>query len=125
MEVGKYTISLVSISTEQMDVLADGYYVTTVVEFEIEVRNTRMELIEDVTLTNIYGGPVAQLGSDRLDGDVHIHSTILEDLYIFAEWASDGSAMLHLRTLPMMVLVWTGLCMVCAGACARIFTFQR
>ena len=126
VQVGGFVVHLVSISVEEVDGLAEGYYLTTVVDFEIEVWTTEPSSLKDVVvLTNIYGGPATQTGYDRLDGDVHVHSTLLVDLYMCAEWASDASAMLHLKTLPMMILVWGGLCLVCAGAATRTFTQRR
>ena len=121
IQVGDIVVVLEDVSVEEREGLEEGYYITTVVTFALEIWKSETKMTDSYALTNVYGGPIPQVGLDRLYADVHIDSALLKDIYLSCDWLDNGSATLHVRILPMMTLVWSGVSLVCLGSMMRMF----
>ncbi|UCE80740.1 MAG: cytochrome c biogenesis protein CcsA [Methanobacteriota archaeon] len=78
---------------------------------------------EHATLEVLYGYDPDQ-GYEMLERVAFIRSSVSEDLYMSFEWITGDAAMLHVKVVPMMAFLWTGIVLVAAGLFFRFFAFE-
>jgi cytochrome c biogenesis factor len=117
--VDEFSVRLQSISYYQTEGVVDGHLVTTTVIVVVDVfRSGELER-DNVQLRSVYGGPSVLVRADLLEADVFVLTTLTKDLYVSSEWEDEDTASIHVKSVPMMLGLWSGLVIVCVGAVLR------
>ncbi|OGS55764.1 MAG: hypothetical protein A3K60_04350 [Euryarchaeota archaeon RBG_19FT_COMBO_56_21] len=123
MNVGDYTVRLVSLSVRNESIRAGGSMIDEAREATVDILRDGKVVESGVILTNLYG-----IGSSRtpqvMGVEVHIQKTVLRDLYINFQWRSTESALIEAKTLPLMNVLWGGLGLLAIGLAIRLITWQ-
>ncbi len=110
LNVGGYTIQLISVDQAQAD---PGSNVVVTVEMDIYSGGS---LVERAVLVDEYPPD----GGGRLVGDVHVHKTLTEDLYISFDRMTGDEVLVEAKVVPLVNLVWSGAVMLGVGALVRL-----
>jgi len=106
-EIDGYEAGVVEVRTAFVDVLRDGRLV-----------------LEDARLEILYGYE-SGAGLVVLERVAFVRSTLLEDLYMSFIWMTDEVAILHVKVVPMMRLLWAGAILMLIGISMRVSFFSR
>lgn len=108
--VGGYTIQLASVNQSQA---GPGSNIVLSIELDIYSGGS---LIERVVLVDEYPPD----GGSRLKGDVHVHKTLAEDLYISFDRMTGSDVLVEAKVVPLVNLVWSGAVMLGVGILVRL-----
>jgi cytochrome c biogenesis factor len=78
-------------------------------------------LIERVVLVDEYPPD----GGGRLKGDVHVHKTLAEDLYISFDRMTGNEVLVEAKVVPLVNLVWAGAFLIGGGILVRLVASRR
>jgi cytochrome c-type biogenesis protein CcmF len=108
--VGGYTIHLISVNQTQ-----NGAGSNIVLSAQMDIYSGT-SLIESIVLVNEYPAD----GGGRLRGDVYVHKTLAEDLYISFDRMTESEVLVEAKVVPLVNLVWMGALMLGAGLVVRM-----
>jgi len=115
--VGTYTIRLDNL---QISDEVEGYK-AGVVEVRaaiVDILHNGRLLLDDARLEVLYGHEPG-VGLVILERVAFVKSTLTEDLYMSFIWMTDEVAILHVKVVPMMMLLWSGAVLMLAGISMR------
>lgn len=118
--VGDYAIQLVNLI--DAEATTDGPTgVTHVRTAVVDIYEDGRVIAESVRLEVLYGeDPV--LGLHVLESVAQVRSSAFEDLYMSFDWISEDFALMHVRVIPMMTFLWTGVAILICGFAVRFLT---
>lgn len=123
VDVGDYTVRLVSLSIRNESIRAGGSLIDEARDATVDILRDGKVIERSVVLTNLYG--TAASGAPQVAGiEVHVEKSLLHDLYMNFQWRTAESALIEVKTLPFMNVLWSGLGLLAIGLVMRLVTWQ-
>jgi cytochrome c biogenesis factor len=122
VQVGEYTILLQDLEQRSTSRTSGGTTITSIQEATIDISKGGSLQDSGVLLTNLYGHNIYGV-YEVLEVEVHVHKSVLEDLYINYQLipGQNQTAFVQAKVIPMMNFLWTGFGLLVFGLALRLF----
>ena len=123
VSVGDYSVRLVSLSIREENIRAGGGVINEAREATVDILRDGKVVERGVVLTDLYRN--GSSGTPQVAGiEVHVKKFVLTDLYLNFQWRSSGSALIEVKTMPFMNVLWAGLGLLATGLVIRLASWQ-
>jgi cytochrome c biogenesis factor len=119
IDVGDYSMRLVSLDMEDRTPPASiAYNAVGTATFDISRSGSPIE--SGTVVSNLYSVSGAEMA--KASTGVLIHKAVLEDLYLHFDWKDNDTAMVNVKVIPLINVLWAGLAALSIGMTLLVFS---
>jgi cytochrome c-type biogenesis protein CcmF len=117
VDLGDYTVRLIDLEMRSLPPPASQIYnAKGSAIFDVSKSGDLVE--SNITVSNLYYSSGTELS--KASAGVHVHKTFFEDLYLDFDWLNNSTALIHVKVIPLINVLWAGLSALCIGMTLQV-----
>ena len=124
VDVGRYSVKLVSMSTETRSGIAGGLTIDEARLAVVDIVKSGKTVRSGVVLSDLFGHDASN-NRYVLEIEVYVYKSITNDLYLDYQWVDNNTAFIQAKLVPMMSFLWTGFGLLAIGLAIRTVVWRR